>query len=501
MALNSWSSDRTGAGSEKRSVSGRFLVSSLSILLLIAIAAGKTVAAEPSPYHPNRILVLPRDGKADDLSRFHTTQGRVAPTTGTLQVVQLPAGEKVEDAVNRYLASGLVVFAEPDYVVTTASTLPSDPFFQNGTQWALNNYGQNGGLPDADIDAPEAWDVRPFASNVVVAVIDSGIRLTHEDFAGNLWINPNDGTHGFNALTDNRDPVDDNGHGTHVAGIIGATGDNAKGVAGVAWKVRIMACKFLDNTGNGFNSDAVACIEFARTNGAHILNLSWGGSEYSAAVSNAIAVARADGIIVVAAAGNNARNTDVTPYYPANYQLDNIVSVGASTRLDTLWSFSNFGQTNVDLFSPGAAIYSTTFTTDSSYGNRDGSSMAAAQVSGAFALLRQHAPGTPSIDLIRRLLARVDHAPAFSGKCATGGRLNLRKALDQPSLILQSNSWPIQLRIIGVPGHSYRLAASTNLVSWVPLQTNLSDASGEWVFVETNSVNQIARFYRAEPAP
>jgi len=501
MALNSLPSDGTGVGPADRSVSGRLRATILSILISITAAAGKTHAAEPSPYHPNRILVMAREGKADDLSRFHTAEGRVAPTTGNLQVVQLAAGEKVEDAVNRYLASGLVSFAEPDYAVTTASTFPSDPFFQNGTQWALNNYGQNGGLPDADIDAPEAWDVRRFASNVVVAVIDSGIRLTHEDFAGNLWTNPSDGTHGFNALTSSHDPVDDNGHGTHVAGIIGATGDNAKGVVGVAWKVRIMACKFLDSIANGFNSDAVTCIEFARTNGAHILNLSWGGSEYSAAVSNAIALARSDGIIVVAAAGNNARNTDVTPYYPANIQLENIVSVGASTRLDSLWFSSNFGQASVDLFAPGAAIYSTTFNTDSSYGNRDGSSMATAQVSGAFALLRQHAPGTASIDLIRRMLATVDYAPAFSNKCATGGRLNLRKSLDQPSLVLDSSSWPIQMRIIGVPGHSYRLAASTNLVSWVPLQTNVSAANGDWVFVETNSANQVARFYRAEPAP
>ena len=236
--------------------------------------------------------------------------------------------------------------------------------------------------------------------------------------------------------------MDDNGHGTHVAGIIGAVGDNAKGIVGVAWSVQIMACKFLDSAGNGYNSDALTCIEFARTNGAQILNLSWGGSEYSEAISNAISAVRAEGIIVVAAAGNNARNTDVSPFFPASLPLENIVAVGASSRTDSIWSLSNYGPASVDLFAPGVSIYSTSFGSDGSYANRDGASMSAAAVSGAFAILRQGNPGVSASVLIEQLLAAVDYAPAYLGKCVTGGRLNLRKAIDRPTISAASSTEP-----------------------------------------------------------
>jgi len=311
-------------------------------------------------FHPRRILVMPRDESClAALEQFHAAKPRrierAFPGQGNVQVVRLAEGEKVPEAVSRYRTGGLVHFAEPDYSVSAAATLPNDPRFQDGTQWGLNNYGQNGGLPDADVEAPEAWDVYRAASNVIVAIVDSGIRHTHEDLAGNLWTYPLDGTHGFNALTGTHDPSDENGHATHLAGIIGAVTDNARGVAGVAWRVRMMGCKFLDADGNGFNSDAVACMELARTNGAHVINLSWGGSTFSEAVSNAIWLARADGILVVAAVGNNAGNTDGIPFYPASLALDNFVAVGASTRLDGVWSLSNYGASSVDLFAPGAA--------------------------------------------------------------------------------------------------------------------------------------------------
>jgi hypothetical protein len=262
-----------------------------------------------------------------------------------------------------------------------------------------------------------------------------------------------------------------------------------------------MACKFLDSEGNGFNSDAVACIEFARTNGAHVINLSWGGPDFSAAFSNAIWSARADGILVVAAAGNNAHNTDVTPYYPAGIELDNLVAVGASTRSDGVWSFSNYGAVSVDLFAPGAAIYSTVSASDTAYANRDGTSMASACVAGALALLRQQEPGAPAAALIGRLFAAVDCAPAFTGKCATGGRLNLRKALDRPSVAVIADSWPIELSIAGAGGHSYVVAASSNLSSWTALQTNTTAPNGEWIFTDTASTNTPLRFYHARPSP
>jgi subtilisin family serine protease len=472
-------------------------------LALVSTAIGDTAL---STYHPQRILILPRDdSRRAALEQFHAAQQhevvRSFPAQGDVRIVRLAEGESVPAAVARYQASGLVHFAEPDYVVSAAATLPSDPRFQDGTQWWLNNYGQNGGLPDADIDAPEAWDIVRNASNVIVAIVDSGIRHTHEDLAANLWSNPLDGTHGFNALTGNHDPWDENGHGSHLAGIIGAATDNAKGIAGVVWRVQLMACKFLDATGNGFNSDAVACIEFARTYGAHIINLSWGGSEFSAIVSNVIWSARADGILFTAAAGNNAQNTDALPFYPASLALDNLVAVGASTRTDASWSFSNYGATNVALFAPGAAIYSTGFTNDFHYASRNGTSMAAAVVAGALALLLEQHPHELAPQLIERLLASVDPLPAFTGKCRSGGRLNLRKAVDRPSIAVMPEVWPIQLRITGFPGHRYLLTASTNFNAWTALRTNFADFNGEWIYEDHESTNTPLRFYQALPGP
>ncbi len=464
-------------------------------------------AATPlAAAHPHRILVMPRDGGgAAAPNRSHAEQGRrvlrVFPQLGGLQVVGLAESESVSEAVMAFQTSGSVAWVEPDYAVHAAAVLPSDPYFQNGTQWWLNNYGQNGGLPDADLDAPEAWDVLRSASNVIVAIVDSGVRSTHEDLAENLWRNPSDGTPGFNALTGQHDPWDDNGHGTHLAGIIGAVTDNARGIAGVAWRTQVMACKFLDSAGNGYNSDAIACIEFARSHGAHILNLSWGGAEFSAAVSNALWAARADGLLVVAAAGNNAGNTDFIPYYPASLTLDNLVAVGASTRTDDRWSFSNYGLTKVALFAPGAALYSTARTGDAAYESRNGTSMAAACVAGTLALMRQRWPESSAQELIARVLATVDPKPAFAGKCVSGGRLNLRKALDQPAISISLSNRLAQVRVSGAPSHPYVIAASTNLSAWAAVQTNTAASDGQWLFLDAASTNLPARFYRAHPGP
>src|SRR6185503_8245167 len=182
-------------------------------------------------------------------------------------------------------------------------------------------------------------------------------------------------------------------------------------------------------------------------------------------------------------------------------ELDNIVAVGASTRTDSLWGLSNYGATSVDLFAPGAAIYSTDSSTDAAYMSRSGSSMASAFVAGAFVLLCQREPTAPASRLIGRLLAAVDRPATFSGKCVTRGRLNLRKALDQPSIAVAAKTLPLELRISGVAAHSYKLESSTNLVTWSALRTNLADPNGEWNFVDVDSTNLPTRFYRASPTP
>lgn len=499
---------RVGAG---RKHAGAFV---FTILLLGAGVeahepAAATEARVVSDFHPRRILVQPRAGvDLNLLAEFHSSGRslvlRSYARLGHLQVVQLSETESVVAALARFRQSELVHFAEPDYRAAAAATFPNDPRFQDGTLWGLHNYGQGAGLPDADVDAPEGWDVLRSASNVIVALIDSGVRYTHEDLASNLWTHPQDGGHGFNAITGNTNVWDDNGHGTHLAGIVGAAGGNAKGVVGVAWQLPVMACKFLDNFGDGFNSDAVACIEFARSNGAKVINLSWGGTTFSAAVSNAIRSAQSDGIIFAAAAGNNARSIDATPYYPASLDLDNIVAVGASTRLDQLWVSSNYGASNVDLFAPGALINSTTFSADNSYGDLSGTSMATAYVAGVLALLRSQSPEAPYQEIMQRLFAAVDHRPAFAGRCVTNGRLNLRKALDRVSVAAvtnQSPALPFQVRLSGVPNHVYVLQASTNLTDWASIHTNTANSEGNWSFTDVDSPGLPHRFYRGVVEP
>jgi subtilisin family serine protease len=363
---------------------------------------------------------------------------------GNLQVVQLSANEKVADAVASYRASGLVEIAEPDYPLK-ALAAPNDPEYLDGNQWALHNTGLGGGNLNADIHATAGWDTMHDASNVVVAVIDSGIRYTHQDLAGNMWTNQReiagngidddqngfvDDVHGFDAITNSGDPMDDNGHGTHVAGIIGAVGNNGVGTAGVAWKVQLMACKFLDSAGNGDTSDAIECIDYAVQNGAQIINASWGGPDNSRALQSAIASARDAGVIFVTAAGNDAVNIDVSPNYPAAYDLANMITVCATTRYDTFdSSYSNYSPTKVHVGAPGTLIYSTWDSTDKSYAYESGTSMASPMVAGVCALLKARFPNENAAEIIQRVIDSADPLPSLQGKCLSGGRVNLAKAL------------------------------------------------------------------------
>ncbi|MBM3833308.1 MAG: PKD domain-containing protein [Verrucomicrobia bacterium] len=403
----------------------------------------------PGRYRLDRILVKPKAGMVH-LPQLASGRGgkvkvlRTYDAAENLQLVQVPEGSTVEELVALYQESGLVEYAEPDYLVHALNT-PNDPRYADGTLWGLNNLGRSGGILHADISAVDAWKTQTSASNIIVAIVDTGIRYTHEDLAANMWVNPGeipnnrldddrngyvDDVHGINAVTNTGDPKDDGGHGTHVAGIIGAVGNNGKGVVGVAWKVQLMSCKFMDSFGMGAISDAIQCIDYARAKGAKVINSSWGSSDSSLSLRSAISRARSAGIVFVAAAGNESANDDVVSNYPSGFDLDNIVSVGASTRSDRLADFSNFGAATVDLVAPGSTIYSTWSSTDSSYSYDSGTSMAAPYVSGAFALLRAQFPNDTAKQLIDRLYAATDPVPGLSGKCVTGGRLNVQRALE-----------------------------------------------------------------------
>ncbi|MDB6165173.1 MAG: Subtilase family protein [Lacunisphaera sp.] len=416
-------------------------------------------AVQPAGSADDRVLVRVKDGQ--DLTALHRqlgTRGRKLFRRATrgrgpdLEVVELPRGRR-EEVLAALRASGLVEYAEPDYRMK-ALVEPNDFRFYDGSQWNLKNTGINGGTVGADIDAPAAWDLRNSAAGVIVAVVDTGVRLTHEDLRGNLWTNPGetgtdaaghnkatngidddgdgyiDDVHGINAITGSGNPTDDYGHGTHVAGIIGATGNNSVGITGVAWRVQLMALKALDATGQGTISDAIECLDYARAHGAKIVNASWGSYQFtSQALRDAITNLRDAGIIFVAACGNSSADNDANPLYPASYEFDNIISVAASTRTDQAASFTDWGHTTVDLAAPGAAVFSTWNGADNDYRYNDGTSMAAPHVAGAAALIWALNPALTYRQVIAAILTNTDPLPDFAGKTVTGGRLNLALAL------------------------------------------------------------------------
>jgi len=403
------------------------------------------------PYRADRILVVPKPGRTAALRAVHqrnrVTVGKDFPAFGHVQVLTLPPGADARNFVARYRRSGEVEFAGLDHWIEPAA-LPNDPAVETGIQWHLNNTA----VPGADIHAPTAWDTVHSAPNIIVAVIDSGIRQTHEDLAANLWTNPGeipgngidddgngivDDVHGINAIAGTGDPNDDTGHGTHVAGILGAVGNNGVGVSGVAWQVQIMPCQFLSANG-GSESSLLQCLDYARSNGATVINCSFVAppDSISPPLSNAFWTVRNEGRIVVAAAGNRGSNLDEMPEYPACFPMDNIVVVTATTRSDGFAGYS-YGPNTVHLGAPGSEIYSTYSGFDSHYATVSGTSMAAPCVSGAIALLWERFPQLTYRQIIDRLLATVDPLPSLSGRCQTGGRLNLARALGGQDLELQ----------------------------------------------------------------
>ncbi len=464
----------------------------------------------------DQILIQPKKGASPAaLARFHALQRtevrKIFKRFNGLQIIRVPDNETAASLIDKYQKSGLVDFAEPDSTFH-ADAIPNDPKYLDGTLWGLHNTGQSGGTPHADIDAPDAWDVLNSASNVVVAVLDSGIRYTHQDLASNMWVNPSDGGHGFNAFTGSNDVSDDNGHGTLMAGVIGAIGNNGLGVVGVTWSVQLMACKCLDSTGTGSNSTVIACIDYAIANGAQVISFSLDTTTPSAAVSNAVVAARDAGIIFVASAGNAnpGVNVDLNPTYPTCYGIDNVVSVAYTTRTDALGMLSDYGVTNVALAAPGDQIYSTFNASDSSYYpplsfiNVAGTSYAAAYVSGAFALMRAKFPAENYHQLINRVLAAVDPLPSLAGKCSTGGRLNLRKALSpliNLSVIPAASGNPFQLKVTTGANRLCVIQSSTDMLNWSSIDTNTTDINGVFTFVDNSSTNATTRFYRATAAP
>ncbi len=422
-------------------------------------------------------------------------------------MLELRAGDTPEDAAARLSATGLYEFVEPDYLRFRRAT-PNDPRFAE--QWALRNTGQSGGRSGADVSATPAWDTRSSAESVIVAVLDTGLRVTHEDLAGNLWVNPGeipgngidddgngyiDDVHGINSLLSkgtagSGDPFDDQGHGTAVAGVIGAVGNNGKGISGVAWRVQLMPMK-IDNregaTGGGaFTSNIIECVDYAIAKGARVINLSYGGNSYSHAEVDAFRRARDHGIIVVISAGNDGNDTSNVPDYPASYPVDNIVSVANSDRNDRLFVSSNYGGL-VELAAPGTDILTLGHDRDDEYVPYSGTSFSAPMVAGSLALLRAQFPDDSPRALINRLLRSVDRLPEFEGKVSSGGRLNLARALTASSWRPFNDDFAERSKLVGESVIARGSSAGATAESGEPAIPGGGGASVWWTWTAPRS--------------
>jgi len=411
---------------------------------------------EKGPYKEGELLVRFKSGVSTYASSsIHEALGASVADSfdivPNLVLVKLPEGMSVSDAIVQYMSDPNVEYAEPNYIRYAFSTIPSDTYF--GQQWALDNTGSfAGGSDDADIDAPEAWDITTGSSNITLAVIDSGIDYNHADLVGNIWTNIGetsctdgvdndvngftDDCIGWDFVNSDNDPIDDYGHGTHVAGTVGAKGNNGEGVSGVMWDVQLMALKVLGATGSGTTADIISAFDYAVANGAKIMNASLGGGAFSQSLLDSIDAANTAEVLLIASAGNSGDNNDLMPMYPASYDLPNIISVAATDQNDIRVPFSNFGPISVDVGAPGVYIFSTVLLgsviSDETYGILDffaGTSMAAPHVSGLAGLLWSYYDHFDHLQIKETILRYGEPLDSLNGWVSTGKRINAYLAL------------------------------------------------------------------------
>ncbi len=462
-------------------ISREFL--SLVVLLLAVYGGGGAHGAEgggiaPLPPHvPGEVIVRFRDGVPEfnkSLARSRVSGTRLLRAFKILDGLEhhrLPRNVSVEEAIAKHRQDPDVLYAEPNFIVSTTNT-PNDSRF--GELWGLYNTGQSGGIPGAHIDAPSAWNVTTGSSSVVVAVIDTGIDYNHPDLSANVFRNTadcnangvdDDGNgrvddcFGIDVFNGDSDPFDDNLHGSHVAGTIGAVGNNEAGVVGVNWSVSVMACKFLDANGFGSAAGAIACLDYVKTmkdRGVNIVatNNSWGGVGFSQALFDAIQRHQQAGILFIAAAGNgNASgvglNNDQAPFYPCVYGLSNVICVAATTRHDDRAPFSNYGRRSVHIGAPGTEILSTT--PAGAYETFNGTSMATPHVTGTAALLKAADPARDWRAIRNLILAGGDNVASMANTI-TQKRLNAFGALTCTNSSVFSRLTPVADSIVGSIG-------------------------------------------------
>ena len=422
----------------------------LVVLGLIMGTAGEAIAKGQETTYQRQAVRQYAQGElvvryAPGASRMARTDARndLGATGGSgsvlkgLQVLDLPAGTSVNSAVAQAESLPGVLYAEPNYRVAI-NAAPNDPMF--GQMWAMglaNSKGVNSG-----IGTPRVWNLTTGSAGVTVAVVDSGVDGTHPDLAPNMWTNPNetpgngqdddgngliDDTRGWDWVGKDNDPNDENGHGTHVAGIVGARGNNAAGVAGVNWEVRLMPLRVLDAAGSGWTSDVAEAFAYAGEMGVDVVNASLAGSSLSQVLLDSIA-ASPDTLFVVAA-GNESADVGIKPSYPCSYPLPNIICVAASSQSNQLSTYSNFGVASVDLAAPGDAILSTW--PGGTYNEGWGTSSATPHVAGVAALLGAQHPEASADRIRTAILAGAEPLAAFAGRTVTGGRLSSAGAFEQ----------------------------------------------------------------------
>jgi subtilisin family serine protease len=474
----------------------RWLVGVAALCGLVLIVGAASATRPPKSVAPHRndaVLVAYRHGvsvKARAALNRRVGAWAIRTYLSGSTLLRVRRG-RVAAVIKALEASGKVRYAEPDYVAhESAVTVPNDPSFTQ--QWGFRNIGQsvNGttGTAGADESATAAWGVTTGSRSIVVAEVDSGVQYTHPDLAANIWSNPGGvngcaaGTHGYNVLTGTCDPMDDEtvygGHGTHVAGIIGAVGNNGVGVTGVNWQTTILPVKWLDSSGSGTTSGLLAALDWvlqAQAAGVNVRvvndSATWKGDAYSQPLSDEIDLLGQHDILFVAAAGNTGDDNDDPSLrrYPCGYDRPTEICVTASDQKDNLPSWANYGATTVDLAAPGNNIYSTL--RNSTYGFVSGGSMAAPQVSGAAALILSTGTYTAT-QLKAQILNNVDPLPSLSGKVRTGGRLDVCKAIPGCSTAVAAPVNSVLPSISGTAQSGQTLSASTG--SWQNSPTGYS---------------------------
>ena len=424
---------------EKVAQSKFLLVIIFGLLATMVARAGETLRVEQESVPGQYLVELQPSNPAFTPDRLMTALRaraveRVRPNVFLVIRDEHEARESVLEEWSNY---GFVQHAEPNAIVHAYKT-PNDPKYVSA--WGMSNLGKLDkdsmrGIRGVDINAEKAWDITTDASNVTVAIIDTGIDLNHPDLIDNAWTNQAeangkpgvdddnngyiDDIHGYNFVANNGDATDDNGHGTHCAGTIGARGDNGIGSAGVAWKVKLMAIKFLDKNGTGNLANAIKAIDYARINHANILSNSWGGPGASDILKKAVEDTRDAKQLFVVAAGNSGEDNDTTQVQPAGFPVDNIVAVSAVDNRGNMAEFSNYGKTSVQLVAPGVNVFSTGLKND--YTTLSGTSMSAPYVAGVAALVWAQNPNMSYFDVKQRMIDTSRPIAAAGGKVISGG--------------------------------------------------------------------------------